>query len=174
MRKSSIFEINLYILLDIFLCFIDLCKIKVYYIFRYGKFVLLFKVVIEMKNAKKILTSNAFWIILFLVLSILSVLIIFIIRSAKTVGKTASIYSKNRLVRTVSLDNDDKFTIKNGDSYNIIRIKDGKISVVESDCKNQICVHQGEIDSSLLPIVCVPNGLVIRVRDGEQDIDAVT
>lgn len=122
---------------------------------------------------KKIFTSNTFWIILFLVLAIISTIIIFIMQSAKTVGKTAEIYSDNKLIKTVSLNKDDEFTIKNGDNYNIIRVKNGKISVCESNCKNQICVKQGEIDNSLLPIVCVPNRLVIRVDSSGQDgIDA--
>ena len=122
---------------------------------------------------KKIFTSNTFWIILFLVLAIISTIIIFIMQSANTVGKTAEIYSNNKLIKTVSLNKDDEFTIKNGDNYNIVRIRNGKISVCESDCKNQICVKQGEIDNSLLPIVCVPNRLVIRVDSSKQDgIDA--
>lgn len=125
-----------------------------------------------MKSTKRIFTSNILWIILFLVLAIISVLIIFIMKSVKTTGKTAKIYSNNRLVRTVSLNNDDEFTIKNGKNYNIIRVRNGKISVCEADCKNQICVDQGEIDNDLFPIVCVPNRLVIRVESETRDVDA--
>ena len=122
---------------------------------------------------KKIFTSNTFWIILFLVLAIISTIIIFIMKYTNTVGKTAEIYSDNKLIKTVSLNKDAEFTIKNGDNYNIVRIRNGKISVCESNCKNQICVKQGEIDNSLLPIVCVPNRLVIRVdSSGQGGVDA--
>lgn len=124
-----------------------------------------------MKNTKKILTSNILWITLFLLLAVISMLVIFIMRSGKLTGKTAEIYSDNNLIRTVSLDTDDEFTVENGDNYNIIRIRNGKISVIEANCKNQICVKQGEIDNSMLPIVCVPNGLVIRVDNGNKKID---
>lgn len=129
--------------------------------------------VIGIKDVRKIFTSNVFWIILFCLLAIISIVVIFIMRNSETNGKTAKIFSSNKLVRTVSLEKDDEFTIKNGDGYNVIRIKDGKISVVESDCKNQICVNQGEIDNGLFPIVCVPNGLVIRVvsNDEESGVD---
>lgn len=94
-------------------------------------------------------------------------------RADEAAGKTADIYSDNKLIRTVSLENDDEFTVENGDGYNIIRIRNGKISVIESDCKNQICVNQGEIDNNLFPIVCVPNGLVIRIVsvDAESGVD---
>ncbi len=124
-------------------------------------------------KANRIFTSNIFWIILFFLLAIMSITLIFIMRSSDAKEKTADIYSDNKLVRTVSLEKDDEFTIKNGKNYNIVRIRNGKISVCEADCKNQICVNQGEIDNSLFPIVCVPNGLVIRVDSNNQsDIDA--
>lgn len=112
---------------------------------------------------------------MFCVLAIISIVAIFIMSVKESPGKTAKIFSDNKLVRTVSLENNDEFKIENENSkgYNIIRVKDGKISVIESDCKNQICVNHGEIDNNLLPIVCVPNRLVIRVEsDEESSIDA--
>lgn len=130
---------------------------------------------IIIKSIRIILSSNIFWIILFCVLAIISIVAIFIMSVKESPGKTAKIFSDNKLVRTVSLGNNDEFKIENENSkgYNIIRVKDGKISVIESDCKNQICVNHGEIDNNLLPIVCVPNRLVIRVEsDEESSIDA--
>ncbi len=114
---------------------------------------------------------------MFCLLAIVSVFTIFIIKSSETAGKTAKIYLNSKLVRTVSLNKDCEFKIKSekdGEKgYNIIRVKNGKISVIESDCKNQICVRHGAIDNDLLPIVCVPNGLVIRVEsDDESEIEA--
>lgn len=120
---------------------------------------------IFINNIRKILVSNVFWIILFCALAIISIAVIFIMYSTETAGKTAKIFSDNKLVRTVSLKKDDEFKIENSNGYNIIRIKNGKISVAESDCKNQICVNHGAIDNNLLPIVCVPNGLVIIVEN---------
>lgn len=129
-----------------------------------------------MKSAKRVLTSNIFWVILFLILAFICVFVILNMRYSKDVGKMAYIYSDNKLIKSVSLSIDDEFEIKNEDNYNIIRVRDGKISVIEADCRNQICVRQGEIDSDLFPIVCVPNGLVIRVSsyDSQSDIDAQT
>lgn len=118
------------------------------------------------------MTSNIFWIILFCTLAIISIAVIFIICSNESVGKTAKIFSDNKLVRTINLEKDGELKVENSNGYNIIRIKDGKISVIESDCKNQICVNYGEIDNNLFPIVCVPHGLVIRVEnDKNSDVD---
>lgn len=127
-----------------------------------------------MKSAKSFLTTNIFWIVLFSALAFASIIAILIIMYSGNSGKIARIYSDNELVKTVSLEKEDEFTIKNENGYNIIRVTNGKISVIESDCKNQICVNQGEIDNDLIPIVCVPNGIVIRVESGikKSDYDA--
>lgn len=39
---------------------------------------------------------------------------------------------------------------------------------------DQICVHQGFISTSLLPITCLPNRLVIRVREEAACLDDTT
>ena len=53
------------------------------------------------------------------------------------------------------------------DYYNIVEIKDGKVSVTEASCKNQVCVRHGAISRSGESIVCLPNRLVVRIENGE-------
>ena len=49
---------------------------------------------------------------------------------------------------------------------NTVCIADGKVSVTEASCKNQVCVHHGEISRSGESIVCLPNRLVVRIDAG--------
>ena len=49
------------------------------------------------------------------------------------------------------------------DVYNIVTIADGKVSVTEATCKNQVCVHHGEISMAGESIVCLPNRMVVRI-----------
>lgn len=49
------------------------------------------------------------------------------------------------------------------DAYNIVNIADGKVSVTEATCKNQVCVHHGEISMAGESIVCLPNRMVVRI-----------
>lgn len=56
-------------------------------------------------------------------------------------------------------------------SRNIVEIKGHKIRVAEAGCPDGICVQRGWLDSSV-PIVCLPNRLVIRFSDGEDAINA--
>ena len=50
---------------------------------------------------------------------------------------------------------------------NLIAIEDGKICVAEADCPDQTCVRSGWLQSETLPIVCLPNRLVIQFAKGE-------
>ena len=65
------------------------------------------------------------------------------------------------------------FVIPYGDSSNTIEICDGKIRVSEAECPDQVCVHTGWLSSSAIPIVCLPNHLVITFASENSDIDAM-
>jgi hypothetical protein len=55
-----------------------------------------------------------------------------------------------------------------GTSSNTIKIENGEISVSEADCPDGTCVKTGILRSEDIPIVCLPNKLVIRFsEDGE-------
>lgn len=74
----------------------------------------------------------------------------------------------------LSKEEDRNFTIEYGDSSNTIEIKNGKIRVSEAECPDKTCVHTGWLSSSAMPIVCLPNHLVIEFADEIGDIDALT
>ena len=54
---------------------------------------------------------------------------------------------------------------KDGSSYNIVTIEDGKICVSEAACPDQTCVHMGVLKSDSMPIVCLPNKLIVRFAE---------
>lgn len=81
----------------------------------------------------------------------------------------ADIYQSGELLQTIRLDTvTDEYTFEvpgeNGAS-NTVCVRPGSIAIVSASCPDQICVHQGFINSSLLPITCLPNRLVIRVKE---------
>ncbi len=57
---------------------------------------------------------------------------------------------------------------------NTILVEPGRIRVLESDCPDQICVRQGAIADGTVPIVCLPNRLVIEIVGGGEVFDAAT
>lgn len=48
--------------------------------------------------------------------------------------------------------------------YNRVKIADGRVSVTDADCPDQICVRTGAIDSQGQVIACLPHKLIITVE----------
>ena len=67
----------------------------------------------------------------------------------------------------------DRTIVIEGQYRNVIEIKDGAIAVAESDCPGQDCVHSGSIRNQGRILVCLPNGLEIRITSAEEDVDFV-
>ena len=87
-------------------------------------------------------------------------------------GGMVEIYLNAEKIKTVSLDEETVFTVT--DRYtNEITVSDGTVSVTSSDCPGEDCVHSGAIKSLGRSIVCLPNGLEIRVVAAESDVDFV-
>ena len=53
--------------------------------------------------------------------------------------------------------------------HNIVHVEPGAISVTEADCPDQICVFQGKLTGSGIPIICMPHRLVIEIEGGDLD-----
>ena len=91
----------------------------------------------------------------------------------------AYVYSDDVLVNTISLNDAAEpytFTVETADGgYNVVSVKNGEIGISEASCPDLVCVHTGYIHSSALPVVCLPNKLVIRIGGAPEDdgVDAV-
>jgi hypothetical protein len=105
---------------------------------------------------KKIFTkADIFLIIFLLILSFVSLYSF----SRNLSRKYVEIYYHNQLIGKYKLDKTQVITVDEGI---VVEIKDGKVRMKESTCKNQFCVKQGWIKH--FPIVCVPNEVLILFR----------
>lgn len=84
----------------------------------------------------------------------------------------AEIYQNGQLVKRVSLSEDQQFTVT-GEYTNTITVKDGRIAVTASDCPGEDCVSCGYLENAGRSIVCLPNGLEIRILSESGDVDFV-
>ena len=112
------------------------------------------------------------WIVLFaFVLLVCGGLSAWLLLPSDGEGATlAEVTSQGEIVATVELSIDQEFTVTNGDAYNVITVKDGKIAVTWADCPDHYCMKRGYCNSGT-EIVCLPNRLVIKFL-GAQEIDA--
>ena len=84
----------------------------------------------------------------------------------------AEIYQDGELLRTLSLEENASFAVT-GTYTNTITVENGKIAITASDCPGEDCVHSGAIHTSGRSIVCLPNGVEVRVVSAQSDVDFV-
>ena len=139
-------------------------------------------------------------IVLFVILVLLGIGLFAVSAFGGGKGGTAIVRVKGEVAGTYSLNNDTVLMIEQspsgavtinetevtdpaalpepeeGVARNVLEIKDGKVNMLFSTCKNQICVEHSEIDSTNESIVCLPNRVSIEItgKAGEDDIDAVS
>jgi hypothetical protein len=111
-----------------------------------------------------------------------SVATMVMITSAKATekGSVAVIEVNGKPVERITLGQgqpDRLFMIHGFTGWNLVEVKDGRVRVKNSDCRDKVCVGMGWIDTQGRSIVCLPHRVVIRVtgkRGGKGKVDSVT
>lgn len=112
-------------------------------------------------------------IILAILLIIAGLAVSYAFAAGNQTGQTVYIMVEGEEYGYYSLLEDQTVSVEQDGHINKITIKDGKVSMAFSDCRNQDCVLQGEISDTSQSIVCLPNKVVVEIRGGQQEYDAV-
>lgn len=88
-----------------------------------------------------------------------------------TPGAYAEVYRNGVLLKTLPLEEDASFVVQ-GEYTNVVTVRQGKVAVTETDCPGGDCKTCGWF-SRAGSIVCLPNGLEVRVVAGIADVDVV-
>lgn len=123
-------------------------------------------------KAAAVLKSGVFWAVLFAVAAALCAGYLIYKKTHQQTGRFAVINVKGETLTTLPLGEDTEYTFFTERGVNTVMIKDGKVSVSYSDCKNQICVDTGSISHVGESIICAPHRLTVTVT-GETDTDVV-
>lgn len=121
-------------------------------------------------NPKPSYRKNALFLTILLVLvGAVSLLWILLHRTASGSEQlVADIYQNGSLLQSIDLSAVEApytFTVSgDGGAVNEIEVRSGSIGITSASCPDKLCVHQGFISTSQLPITCLPNRLVIQVR----------
>ncbi len=105
----------------------------------------------------KILMAFTIFLILMAILGVL-----YVLRPAKS--HRVEILQDDEVLYTFDLSTaeDQELLIPYGNSSNTILIQDGTICVARAQCPDNTCVYMGVLRWEGLPIVCLPNHLIIR------------
>lgn len=104
---------------------------------------------------------------------------VFLLLSGEEEGRpVARITVNGVIVNEIDLTDVDEpysFTVDGpGGFSNTIQVEPGRIRVSEAGCPDQVCVDQGYISDGTVPIVCLPNQLIIEITGGGDSLDAAT
>ena len=73
----------------------------------------------------------------------------------------------------LSKEKDREITVEYEGRKNVIKIEGGDIYMLEAECPDHTCIKTGRLSTAGVPIVCLPNKLMIRYKYGAGgDIDA--
>ena len=112
--------------------------------------------------------------VLFLLLLLLSLSGILFVKEVLPVGRTVHIEVNGRPSYILPLDKDRTITVEGPLGKTLIEIKDQRVRVTDSPCRNKLCIQQGWVRSGT--IICLPNRVVITVGDHDKSttVDATT
>ena len=120
--------------------------------------------------------SNKFWVLILLAVLLASSVAALAVCSAPAAWAHISLDGIN--VESVDLSSvfqPRAQMLESSYGFNVVDIENGRIRVSEADCPDRLCIRQGWAGGGAIPIVCMPNRLVISFNGGnEQGIDAVT
>lgn len=127
-------------------------------------------------NSKKAAVIISAFLILSASLSLLCLLIPCPGSGAAGGGYTADIYQDGRLLYSILLSDISEnrtLVIENPEGgINEIEIRPGGIGIISADCPDKLCVRQGFITDTKLPITCLPNRLVILLRPAPDETES--
>ena len=116
-----------------------------------------------------------FWLLLIGLIALACVAGLVTLSLHRQSGAMVQITQDGQVVGTYSLQQPRTLRYESQDGgYNIVVIADGKVRVSEASCPDQVCVDQGWISDGTVPVVCLPNRLVIQIEGGGDGLDSVT
>lgn len=82
------------------------------------------------------------------------------------------VYSDGKIVKTISWPAADQtFKVQNESGYIEIQIKAGKVSVIDADCHDKVCVNTKAIDQGGEMIVCLPHKLYVQIKKANSNTE---
>ena len=109
-------------------------------------------------------------LILLIAIVLIATVLIFVENCRKSAGSTViitlngSTYAEASLPANVEIDVDGLLTVV---------IEDGEVWVIDSTCPDGLCEGMGRISRSGESIVCLPNGIVVKITSDEPEYDFI-
>jgi len=118
------------------------------------------------------------WILMSIVvfIGLISFGIVKWVQQESTKEPMAQITVDGKIVGTYPLSENKIIDIPSKEKWtNRLKIEDGVIFMLEANCPDKICVHHKSISQNGETIVCLPNKVVVVIKNGiEREVDGGT
>lgn len=108
---------------------------------------------------------------------IISSLLVFILANHRPTGAQAQVSLYGEVIKTFDLTSIEEpitFEVDNKKGgLNTIRVEKGRIGITHANCPDQLCVERGFISDSIIPNVCLPNGVVVEIISNTPSSNAI-
>jgi hypothetical protein len=112
-------------------------------------------------------------LILFLVCAVLGSF--FVVGAWAVPGTTVVVQVDGKMVQKASLLENRVIHVRGAEGSLTVEIKEGRVSVIEAECPNHVCIRTGWRSRGGDVIVCVPNKCVVRILANDHEgVRAVT
>lgn len=123
---------------------------------------------------KKLFISHKFDLLLGTVLLAAALCLFAVFQNSKKAGGQIEVKQDGKLVGIYSLSENSTYEFSTFYGHNTLVIEDGCAYMTESTCHDHICESMGKISKVGETIICLPNGLFVKVIGGEEgDYDAI-
>ena len=104
-------------------------------------------------------------------LLVLAAVLAVCLRLGRTAGTEVVVRVDGQETARYSLSRDGRYELNGGS--NILVIEQGEAYLVEANCPDKLCVHQGKIRVTGQVITCLPNRLTVTVYGVDGGVDIV-
>lgn len=115
-------------------------------------------------------------IVLLICISFIPELIFGIMMGRNHKGTYVEITVEGKLYKTLNLSEhrgEEEFNVETKYGYNLIKIKDQSVAVIDADCQDKICERPGFISKPGQSLVCLPHKMMVEVKSYDNKIDDV-
>ena len=119
--------------------------------------------IMESKQERKLISHAD--ILLIVGILILAMAGLFAWKKLETPGAYVDIMIDGKSVKTLRLDQDASYEVKQQAGVNTVVVQDGSVTVQDADCPDKICVKHRAINRTGETIICLPHKLVVEIKE---------
>ncbi len=104
---------------------------------------------------------------------LISIILIIYLNVNTTSSNVAYVYYNNKEILRLDLNIKSEYTVEGYIDDVVIETDIGKVRVKKETSPKHLCSKQGWVSNAYTPIICLPNKIVIKIDNKENQVDTV-